>query len=438
MPREHTRIILSSIERTTVKTLIVIFILLLVVPELQATGNSAYFYYRNENKPLLHYYRFQNVFDSSRTTYVFGEVAMVSNGSIRRIPPDTSVALDQKIAGLNSTGEDTLLRTYSRTQDFSLIGGGVLSWLSELTSFRSPCNPTTVHPVAGEGPNIPTQAWGMLDRTEFVVELVRADSYTRLVVLDSIGVAPPQAGIFVDTRYGTTPQSVLKQYRIPLDFDGVKAYLRVSPRRYGPTPYGMTLCKIKNWVNFSARYNSTGTSYIPEQEYINLSNTFFAEILDYCDSVKNATGWLPERIYEGIGFSLAENTILNSRYYTEHTDSLSGQKVWIEIPAWVWTKKGALPKFEGNLAEVVSVQKIIPNPASGHITLILIARLERQVVIRLYSTEGKAVQLWSGTLQEGENGVMVSSASLAVGVYTMIVEDPDGKRLGSAPLIVNR
>lgn len=420
------------------KTLIVICILLIMSLELQATGNSAYFYYRNENKPLLHYYRFQNVFDSSRTTYVFGEVAMTYNGSILRIPPDTSVALNQKIAGLDSTGEDTLLRAHSCTQDFSLIGGGVLSWFSELTSFRSPCNPTTVHPVAGEGPNIPTPAWGMLDRTEFVVELVRADSDKRLAVLDSIGVAPPQEGILVDTRYGMNPQSVLKQYRVPLGFDGIKAYLRVSPRRYGSTPYGMILCKIKNWVNFSARYNSTGTSYIPEQEYINLSNTFFAEILDYCDSVKNATGWLPERIYEGIGFSLAENTLLNSRYYTEHNDSLSGQKVWIEIPAWVWAKKGALPKFEGNLAEVVSVQKIIPNPASDHLTLILIARLERKVVIRLYSTEGKAVQLWSGTLQEGENGVMLSSASLAAGAYTMIVEDNDGKRLGSAPLIVNR
>lgn len=416
----------------------IICTLLALAPEPVAAENPAYFYYRDENKPLLHYYRFQNVFDSSRTTYVFGEAAMIHGGSTLRIAPDTGVAPGQNIAGLNSTGEDTFLRSYARTQDFTLAGGATLSWFGEISSFRSPCDPDIVHPAEGEGPNVPTQAWGMFDRTEFVTELVRTDNDTRLAVLDSVGAAPPQMGVLTDTRYGTHPQSVLKQYIVPAAFDGIQVYLRVSPRRYGPTPFGMTLCTIKNWVNFSARYDSTGTFLISGQEYLNLSNRFFAELLDYCDSVKNATGWLPQRFSEGIGFSPAENDILNSRYFTEHVDSVSGQKFWSEIPAWVWTKKGAPPKFEGNVAEVISVQKIVPNPASGHITLVLMARLERQAVIRLYSPDGRATHLWSGALQEGENIVALTPGALASGAYTIAVEDRRGNRLGSAPLIIQR
>lgn len=419
------------------KTLIIL-LLLAISLELNAAETSAYFYYRNENKPLLRYYRFQNVFDSSRTTYVFGEVAMTHRGSIQRVSINTSIELYRSMAGMDGIGEDTVLRTYAQTQNLILAGGATLSWFSELASFRSPCDPKKVHPEEGEGPNVPVQTWRMLDRSEFVVELVRTDTQTRLAVLDSIGVAPPQADVLVDTRYGTNPQSVAKRYTVPGEFDGIEAYLRVSPRRYGPTPYGMVLCAIKNWVNFSARYDSTGTTYIPEQDYIDLSNTFFAELLDYCDSVKNATGWLPERIYEGIGFSLAENNILNSRYYTEHTDSISGQKVWIEIPAWVWSKKGAPPRFKGNVAEIVSVHKIIPNPASDHVTLILMAKFERQAVVQLYSQEGRGVQLWSGMLQEGENGITLITNTLTSGAYTLVVENADGKRLTSAPLIINR
>ena len=420
------------------KTLLIVLVLLAAVPELAGAGNPIYFYYRNENKPLLHYFQFQNAFDSSMTTYVFGEVALTNGGSTLRIPIDTSLALDQRVEGANSTGEDVTLRGYAGTHNFTLTGGGTISWFSRLNSFRSPCDPEVIDPEPGEGPNIPTQAWGMLDRTEFVVELVSADSNTRMAVLDSVGAAPPQIGVLADTRYGTNPQKVMKQYTIPSGFHGKQAYLRVSPRRYGPTPYGMVMCKIKNWVNFSARYDSTATSLIPEQDYIDLSNFFFAEMLAYCDSVKNATGWLPKRFEEGIGFSRAESDTLNSRYHTEHFDSTSGRKFWREIPPWVWSKRGAPPKYEGPIVEIVSIQKIIPNPSDDRVTLLLTAKVERQVVVRLYSPDGKATQLWSGTLQEGENGMVLSPGALVSGAYTIVVEDRAGQRLASAPLVINR
>jgi hypothetical protein len=420
------------------KTFIFVLVLLSVTAECTLAGNPAYFYYRNENKPLLRYYRFQNVFDSSRTTYVFGEAAMACSGATHRIAIDTSIELYKSIAGINGTGEDTVLRASARTQNLVLTGGATFSWFSELSSFRSPCDPGTVHPGEGEGPNVPTPAWAMLDRSEFVVELVRTDNNTRLAVLDSVGVVPPRIGVLADTRYGTNPQSVLKRYTIPVAWNGIEAYLRVSPRRYGPTPYGMVLCTIKNWVNFSARYDSAGITYIPEQEYIDLSNTFFSEILGYCDSVKNATGWLPRRVSEGIGFSLAESNIFHARYFTEHTDSISGQKIWIEIPAWVWAKKGVPPKFERNVATIISIQKIIPNPSSGRITLVLMAKFEQQVVIQLYSRDGRVIRLWSGFVQEGENSIPLMSGTIAAGAYTLVVEGTDGTPLASAPLIINR
>ena len=88
--------------------------------------------------------------------------------------------------------------------------------------------------------------------------------------------------------------------------------------------------------------------------------------------------------------------------------------------------------------EIVSIQKIIPNPSDDRVTLLLTAKVERQVVVRLYSPDGKATQLWSGTLQEGENGMVLSPGALVSGAYTIVVEDRAGQRLASAPLVINR
>ncbi len=421
------------------KAISILFVVLLAVPELTSAGNPAYFYYRNENKPLLHYFRFQNTFDSSMTTYVFGEVAMTAGGSTLRIPINSGVALSQNIAGANGTGEDTVLREYARTENFTLAGGGQISWFSEINSFRSPCDPEVIDPEPGEGPNVPTAAWGMLDRSEFVVELVSADSNTRIAVLDSIGAAPPQSGVLTDTRYGTNPQKVLKQYSIPSGLHGKKVYMRVSPRRDGPTPYGMTMCKIKNTINYSATYDSTGTTYISYQDLTDIFSSYFADLLDYCDSVKNATGWLPGSISgDGVELSAAESDTLHSRYFTPAYDSVSHQHFWIEIPPWVWSKRGAPPRYEGSTVEVVSIQKVIPNPGSDRVVLLLTAKVERQVVVRLYSSDGKAVDVWSGLVREGESSIGIATDTFSVGSYTIVVESRNGGRLSSAPFVISR
>lgn len=428
-------------------TSLYITLLYISICQIEATAQTpAYFSFNQENKDYLYYYDFANIFDSSAVTYTFGEMAMTTGGNTSRIFLAPTLTLGQKIHASNIQGENIDLRTVARTEEFTLQGSATLTWFSRVTSFRSPCNEE--YPDGGN-PDKPTQAWALLDQTEFVTELVRVSDNTRIAVLDSVGVMPPAAtGTPVDTRYGSNPQNVHKSYIIPTSLDNIQAYVRISPRRYGTTPLGIQVEKIANWVNFSAYYDSTGTTFIPAAEYDSLGKAYYQEFFDYCDSVKSATGWLPDISNVGLNDSLT--AIFSAQYLEQRIDTVAGKIYWVE-------KTAPRPKSGDLLLEDVLVQtegaasrtrsittqhpeflSASPNPGKpGQITVKIRAYTAHRVVIRLISIDGKPLgTLWTGTLTKGIDEYTLDTSNLTPGAYFLSLEDSDGSRLHNIKLVV--
>jgi hypothetical protein len=405
-----------------------------------------YFSFHSENKGYLQYYYFANIFDSSATTFTFGEVAIAHNGSRLRIFSALTLAPEQEIQASHIQGENVDLRTVARTEDFTLEGGGTLTWFGQLTSFRSPCHDGY---SGGEGPDKPSQAWALLDQTEFVTELVRVSDDTRIAVLDSVGVMPPVSnGPPVDTRYGTSPQNVNKRYVIPGTLDNEQAYIRISPRRYGPTPLGMKLKRITNWVNFSAYYDSTGTTFISAAAYDSLGKVYYRSFFDYADSVKVTTGWLPDISNVGLNDSLT--AILHNRYFTQHTSSTAGKTYWTEKNSR--SKTGVI--MEDVLGEATVIESntrqsrivagtpeflsLSPNPGkAGRITVKVRAYTAQNVAIRLISIDGQPLgTLWTGSLTKGIDEYTLDTSNLSSGAYFLSLENNAGNRFHNIKLIV--
>lgn len=91
-----------------------------------------------------------------------------------------------------------------------------------------------------------------MDVSEFDVQIVDASSNTVLATPDSVGVdstrlngtgSPPYYGTSVATwcRSASLPQGVLEH----------TVYVRVGPRRYGSTPYGLTALLIRSRMSRS-------------------------------------------------------------------------------------------------------------------------------------------------------------------------------------------
>lgn len=406
---------------------------------------QTHYAFHPENKEYLQYFCVANSFDSSIVQYRFGEVALVHNGATTRVFLAPTVALHQKISGADNQGEDLVLRTAAKTQDFTLTGGATVSYFGELQAFRTPCNGVDTQP--GEGPNQPVASWGILDRSEFVVELVRASDSTRLAVLDSVGVHPPEANAPpTDTRYGTNPQQVVKHYAIPQALDGVEAYIRISPRRYGPTPYGMELCKQDNWVNYSAYYNSAKTAFISAEAYQALSDQCFQAFLTYCDSVQATTGQLPPA--DNFGFSSAEMATFRARYLEPIVDSATGRQYWRQrktsAPQKVAAHKYATDAYQVDPADAIypaTEPAISPMPAAPRSTIRLTLKsLQKNAInLRLFSSSGQAMSvLWAGELQAGDNAISITLPDLAAGFYRIAIERYNGKRLRTIPLIIEK
>lgn len=200
-----------------------------------AFAQDTVFNHRPADRNYLNYYTLWNQFDAAVVMYEFGEVSLVHGTTKQRIPLSAFVKNAEKIQGAGTQGVSIDIQALARTEDFNLPAesGGQVEYFGRIQSFRTPCEERyssgdTVH---GEGPNRPGSDWGILDRTEFVVQLVRSGDNTVIATFDSVGVHPtgvtPPA---VDTRYGDF-NTVVHAYPVPQGHSGEKVYMRISPRR---------------------------------------------------------------------------------------------------------------------------------------------------------------------------------------------------------------
>ncbi len=255
----------------------------------------------------LWYYEYLNSFDSCSVKCSYGEFALVA--------PDTTVLIYLRIRyrdirggvitcllpGTNAQGRDTVLERLSRSQPFDIPAGSVIRFYRAL-SVSWPCRDTLVHPPprypAPEPVNLHEYGLGftppdcILDTTEFVVTLVRESDGTVLLTLDSIGMMP-HGGRRVPPRYGTEPDLYVRTIQLPPSLAGERAYIQISPRRYGPTPFGMVM-RARRWCMAESlhRLNTDTLGVIPSTTvlYDSLLEERNRAIFAYVDSVGRATG----------------------------------------------------------------------------------------------------------------------------------------------------
>lgn len=409
-----------------------------------ATAQTVVFNHRVEDREFLNYYYIWNQFDSAAVMYDFGEVTFIEGTTQHTIPLSGLVQDRERVQGTDAQGISTDLETLTRTENFSLSGAGEVQWFGQLQSFRSPCNGFWGQ---GESPNKPVANWGVVDRTEFVVQLVDANSGVVLATLDSVGVHPTgTVPPVVDTRYGVHPERARRSAVIPATHAGKTAYVRVSPRRFGPTPYGLILSRYDLWVNESALYDSTGTTHISATEVTTLRNKWFTELLTYCDSVKAQTGWLPD--LEGISFANDSHlAAFHSRYFDPRLNA-TGDTLWQErhlasIPP---PKRGSsstmIKSVDGNsIAPLAGFRNIAPNPVMSETAEVgLIVGIDMNARLALISVDGRRMgTIWEGSLMPGRPQVTVKiPRDIPNGSYILVLEQENGDRVNQTSLIITR
>jgi hypothetical protein len=420
------------------------FLSLFVVTSVSVIAQTVVFNHRVEDRAFLNYYYIWNQFDSSAVLYDFGEVTFFQGVTRQNIPLSGLVKDRERVQGTGAQGISTDLQGLTRTEDFSIPGAGKIQWFGQLQSFRSPCNGLEAQ---GESPNRPMPNWGVVDRTEFVVQLV--DSYSGIVLatLDSVGVNPTGAvPPVVDTRYGVEPERARRSATIPAAFTGKTAYVRVSPRRFGPTPYGLILSRYDLWINQSALYDSTGTTPVSLAQVAALRDRWFAELLTYCDSAKAQTGWLPD--LEGISFADDSHLATFHRRYFNPRLNATGDTLWQERN----TLSAAPPKRGSSFTQIKSVdgssmaplagfRNIAPNPiASETVEIGLIVGIDMNARLVLISVDGRrAGTIWEGSLMLGRPQVTAKiPPDIPNGSYTLLLEQENGERVNQSTLVIAR
>lgn len=219
----------------------------------------------------LWYFSIMNTFDTCLVEYIMGEVALRSPSRSQlvylRVRQDERRG--QCIHGRDEQGIDSVLQARCTSYPFVIPDSARISFFRVLQGAvlcgkgrgepRLPLD-SVLQPVPH---NTVEKSWTLYpycihDRSEFVIQLVRAEDDSVLLTLDSIGVEP-NPDHPVPRRYGTAPDTRTRDVALPEAVWNLTAYLRVSPRRYGDTPYGMELRKNSSGILLSLLYPNSDT-----------------------------------------------------------------------------------------------------------------------------------------------------------------------------------
>ncbi|MBS1539007.1 MAG: T9SS type A sorting domain-containing protein [Bacteroidetes bacterium] len=413
---------------------IVIFIL--SISSLVSQWSAPVFSIKPNDVNYLRYFYYRNNFDSALVSYTFGEVRVFSGNLWNRVYLSSALALNSQVQGEEGQGENTELLQYSRTQNFIMPDSGQISFFRHLAVSPSPCG-IIVEDDGNPGGN--GDGMGHLwlvgrnrisDKTEFVLRLIRASDGAVLAVLDSVGVNPNPLSSYAP-YYGTTPNNMKTVRSLPQGYGNTEVYLQVSPRRYGPTPYGIDMKMYSSWLGFSTifEFDTIQGIGLSNLQYKQLHQQYFAGILSYFDSVKAATGHLPS---ESLGLNLGTDSIaqiFSDRYYDKHIEA-NGRVYYTEKNSGFSknaSEQSSAPQSKngiicvGNLCKLKSaeIQLVRPNPTAGNTEISITAYKEiPNVTLDIYTVSGQKIgRVWSGTLNQGKNFISINVSDYSNGTY---------------------
>lgn len=410
---------------------------------------DAVFSIRPGSEQYLRYLRYENLFDTATVACTFGEIRLIAGSSIRYIPLSTFAGELKVTTGATGQGEDPVLLPLGTSKPFTIPAeaGVQIGFYRDMEAYI-PCGTDRSGPSGGGSGTWEDNHWAVgagrvQDRTEWVVQIVRADNDKVVGTLDSVGVLPNPATMTVQ-RYGTIPDRTNHVRPVPSALAGTTVYLRVSPRRYGPTPFGLALNKITSWLSLSTmfEYAPTGKLRCTDADVKYLQNAYFDELLAFTDSTMLATGNTPDVSF--ITHDSTQSAVYQQRYMTDTVirdmkllvvkDSLTFALEYWGTPL-VTTGVGPA---RNRLGSTIYIRNIVPNPTSGNSVQIEFAGIpESAVTLDLYDANGKkAGTLWSGL----PTGLVLDLplGDYRSGMYFLVLTNSNGTRIDAKKLVVRR
>lgn len=216
----------------------------------------------------LWYHQIVNTFDSAVVTYEVGEFTLHRSNGHERIfnrisRSDFASGSEGKArAGSSGRGTDPVLSALAQTRPFLLpLQPSSMSFARVLQA--STCDDVASQPTGGSGsdgrftPRDQQYLAGrgrILDTSEFVLEVVDASTGEVYGTIDSVGLIPNTIADVVQ-RYGTEPDASTRALvAVPTRAAGKTVFIRVSVRRWGPSPHGMALRRVHHGISLSAQH----------------------------------------------------------------------------------------------------------------------------------------------------------------------------------------
>ncbi len=216
----------------------------------------------------LWYHQIVNTFDSAVVTYEVGEFTLHRVTGNERIfnrisRADFASGSEGKArAGSSVRGTDPVLSALAQTRPFLLpLQPSSVSFARVLQA--STCDDVASQPTGGSGsdgrftPRDQQYLAGrgrILDTAEFVLEVVDASTGEVYGTIDSVGLIPNPTTDVVQ-RYGTEPDASTRALvAVPTRAAGKTVFIRVSVRRWGPSPHGMALRRVHHGISLSAQH----------------------------------------------------------------------------------------------------------------------------------------------------------------------------------------
>lgn len=416
-----------------------------------------------ENYNYLRYAFYQNVFDTCNVSMTVGEFRIKdSTGQITRIYPIFDTILlslehpntyigdyGSHLLGVSTSGVDTILSEVFKTKSFQYQKNSKLLFFRELRAGIK-CLPNYSDPsdtLLNDCPDIPRIFWlekyCIPDTSEWVIQVVDAITNQVLFIIDSVGFLPNRNCPFA-IAYGTNPFKMNHERDLPNEFVNREVYIKVSVRRYGPTPFGMLFNPVISRLNSSAvkEYvdECNNSEYSCNFDHKKFDYYYYKKVVEYLDSIVSSQGRPPysDEIPLLYFFDIDSNYIakIYNRYYT-YDSSLKG---------WLIPPRDTTPKFipfsDNSLLQQQSIiiQKVDVKENNGSITLsISIKNKENSmfdknvnltnVQIEIFNIKGEKIlskELESIKLNNSSTTVMSINlpGHFPRGVYFLVLKSP--------------
>jgi|GEM_PF-7073795 len=268
-----------------------------------AVGHDTTFAVTHNDQVFLRYYAVTDDFDSCSVIYRFGEIRQRTDGVFNRVYLDTLVKTDSMIVNDSYvTGVQSNLVPLLRSQKF------YMSLTTDSITFYRTLQVSTFSVETGNN----TALWKVEDSCDFTVQLVRASDDAVLKSWDSVGIA--KSTTFDSTPpsyYWMTQTTTNPTYFIPYNVRVCSAYVRIVPRRFGPTPFGLAAHGFRQKYSLGPQDGYAVGSMSPEF-MASAEDKLFEKVIAFYDTYFDANCTLPDDDHD---FSTEHLDSIIRRYY---------------------------------------------------------------------------------------------------------------------------